>query len=1321
MFRIDRSALVAQIALLGADRSLLVTGSPGSGKSWLIAQLVRSLKRNKRSLLAIVAEDYPVASEEQLSAALGFSCDTVSVLRALSNDPVLVIDGLDSLRSDPSQRVFRAVIKRFFNEIPDGSLVATIRTFDLRQSAEFQSLFFNSLDKPGARTVEFAVPPLSDIELANVASQMPALASLIGDASPDFKSVLRNPFNLRLASELVSSDSAVREISGFHSEVQLLTRYWKWRVEGPDVGFERLSVLRRATQFMVSEKVLSAPESFVHEGGSSAALSSLLSDEVFRRSPTGRISYDHNILFDYGAARLLLDEENISGFIEEDTSRSIFFRPSLAYFFQYLWQENRESFWSVSFSLIASDKIPARAKIIPAVAIYQGARNLNDLDPLMDPTSASSVQLMKLTLRAAQTLGAFRTGNRSLWLSVLSYLSNNPNFEFINESTALISIAADPMNPDDSPSVLSLAVRLLMWIWDESDDPARKNALELAEFGASRVLPLVLANYGVDPEIGKTVVRRVLGRYGSLFASSHEAFRLANAVRTISQYDLELVGEIYRRTFGFKETSQETTQLGGSVILSLRSTKAQDFSSALYALKAAFSAVVERSFEQATVTAIDAVNAEVAVDQPMGKPFDTLPVLKFDYDGHPMIYRSDSSEIWDSGPPNHTSLELLTTILNRAAEGEDPKGGRLAQLVVRLVAQHSQYAVAWKHILDVAMAHPSIFYAPLREVLCLPQFISAPEVTIGVGRLLTIVFEKHLVSDDDCLAFESAIMTIPTSPIIVHYENPGVIRNRLLMCIPRTRIVSAEACELADELIQTGRARANRPYHEFGFFQEPVTIENHLKEIGVGINDDDNRQILPLLKDLQELDSRFLNSVPSTEKCLECEPLLRQMHSRLTELKVDERLAGAAWGVACAVAYSILRNKELKRGDALVSLCLSIALRSAKEPIPTADPTHHDAFDTPVWGRNQARIESAQALSQYLWNWGLDSEVLSAFVELSQDPVPAVRFQIALHLGVLWQYGARSEFWTLAETMIRNEKTAGVLVQLIHTIGGAAAADPDRTAEIVTNIYERVLPPTKNSELPRSLLQVLVALYAIRDEPKSSALLARFERDPTAHEQNLAEEIYAASQYIGAGASFDVDVRARALELWRRIVCGVHLSMEHLADEPDKTVRYEHLGRLLKISDHIGTRIFHILGISPYSPDQAVVPDAARLEKLYFDVKPIIALLVSQGSPERKHYLSPHTALYLMQIFNAVLRFDAAAVIEFASAVSMLAKDLDFHFQTEAISEITKLVGQVLADHRELLRMDGATRALGEMLDLFVSAGWPEALRMTFRLDEAIR
>src|SRR5271156_6031281 len=118
MFRIDRSALVAQIALLGADRSLLVTGSPGSGKSWLIAQLVRSLKRNKRSLLAIVAEDYPVASEEQLSAALGFSCDTVSVLRALSNDPVLVIDGLDSLRSDPSQRVFRAVIKRFFNEIP---------------------------------------------------------------------------------------------------------------------------------------------------------------------------------------------------------------------------------------------------------------------------------------------------------------------------------------------------------------------------------------------------------------------------------------------------------------------------------------------------------------------------------------------------------------------------------------------------------------------------------------------------------------------------------------------------------------------------------------------------------------------------------------------------------------------------------------------------------------------------------------------------------------------------------------------------------------------------------------------------------------------------------------------------------------------------------------------------------------------------------------------------------------------------------------------------------------------------------------------------
>jgi hypothetical protein len=61
------------------------------------------------------------------------------------------------------------------------------------------------------------------------------------------------------------------------------------------------------------------------------------------------------------------------------------------------------------------------------------------------------------------------------------------------------------------------------------------------------------------------------------------------------------------------------------------------------------------------------------------------------------------------------------------------------------------------------------------------------------------------------------------------------------------------------------------------------------------------------------------------------------------------------------------------------------------------------------------------------------------------------------------------------------------------------------------------------------------------------------------------------------------------------------------------------------------------------------------------------------------------------------------------------------HFESDSIQEIVKLVEHVLADHRDVLREPLIAKDLGEMLDLFVRAGWPQAMSLTFRLDEAIR
>ena len=62
-----------------------------------------------------------------------------------------------------------------------------------------------------------------------------------------------------------------------------------------------------------------------------------------------------------------------------------------------------------------------------------------------------------------------------------------------------------------------------------------------------------------------------------------------------------------------------------------------------------------------------------------------------------------------------------------------------------------------------------------------------------------------------------------------------------------------------------------------------------------------------------------------------------------------------------------------------------------------------------------------------------------------------------------------------------------------------------------------------------------------------------------------------------------------------------------------------------------------------------------------------------------------------------------------------------YHFDSFAITEFEKLAEQVLADHKELLRDGPNALHFAEILDVFVSAGWPRAMQIVTLLDKAIR
>ena len=796
MFRLKRASLLSEIWGSSQRGSVVITGSPGGGKSWTIAQFVRECKSQKRSCLPLIAEDFAVESLDQLKSALGFKTDVISFLESLADDPVLIIDGLDALRSDLSQRTFRELISAVSRRVPKCSIVVSIRTFDLQQSEELQELFFSARSVSNARKFsQVVVPPFSDDELYEVVQQIPGLVSLLSNTAEEFKRLLRNPFNLHLAAQLIDAGATAQELSAVDSQVQLLEKYWRWRIETPMDRLDRKALLRTVLNKMVERKSLSVAEGDVYSSGIGPVLTALQSDEILRQSFTNRITFVHNIIFDYALARLLLDEDGVSGFIEADPSRTIFFRPSLAYFFYQLWLSDRPTFWKVGLAFFKSGSLPERAKILPAVAIYEAARSVDDLTPFLGGADEGQTEGLTGTLRAAQALGGLQSSRRTLWLAVMLRLSESPMLGFVNEYVGLLSAAGESIRTSERADIFTVGERLLHWMWKLAPELDRDQAVSLANIGAGRVLPVILRNYGVDVERARKVVFGVLDRYGSPFSGPNEAFWLAHEIRSVIEHDPATAIAVYQRTFRYKESSEETTEMGGGVVLQLRSNRAQDFDMGRYGLEQAFGGFLQMAAQEAGIAVIESVTAEIEREQPMVTRHDmTIESFTFQLDGTELQYKADFSEIWDSGAREYVSLKLLDSAVHYAAKllsenSEVDKG----IAILHSIMQRTSFAVVWKRLLQVTTTETDALFPHLVGLLTVPEFISAPETTIAVGEVLKAAYGKKLVTGPNATAIEQAILGIPNARVVLRYEKPESIRNRLLMCIPFDEIQSSEA------------------------------------------------------------------------------------------------------------------------------------------------------------------------------------------------------------------------------------------------------------------------------------------------------------------------------------------------------------------------------------------------------------------------------------------------------------------------------------------------------------------------------------------------
>lgn len=207
------------IELVKSNKSILITGKAGVGKSAVVKQILSTLSA-EYSTIAFKGDDIDRDDVSTITTKLHVENEISLILNSpnLKNEKIILIDSFEKLlETDNSDTIFD-----FFNIInnrEDIKLVITCRSYAVEQlKVRFVNIFKN---------VELIdIPVLSDEELCTIKENYPNLTKLLDNQS--IKEVLKIPFNID-KTIYISKDVLNEEIT---TERQLKNLMWSYIIEG---------------------------------------------------------------------------------------------------------------------------------------------------------------------------------------------------------------------------------------------------------------------------------------------------------------------------------------------------------------------------------------------------------------------------------------------------------------------------------------------------------------------------------------------------------------------------------------------------------------------------------------------------------------------------------------------------------------------------------------------------------------------------------------------------------------------------------------------------------------------------------------------------------------------------------------------------------------------------------------------------------------------------------------------------------------------------------------------------------------------------------
>lgn len=1327
-------------ALCGAlDLNRVVIGQPGAGKSGVIYQVCREFDRQAHDFVLLLADDLQASSERPLREVLGLDADLPDVLAAWpgAKPAHLVIDALDAARDAKIAHQLRAAMGAVIAEKNRWRVLASVRRFDLKHSPETRDLFPGPAvagyrDPEFGETAHFDVPELSDEELAYAGKLNDDVRKLLAAArrNPVSHGLLKQPFNLALACELLRAAVPVPEIVPFETNTALLDRFWDRRVNDVQPGgAEREAVLARMVEALVTSLAMRIKDD--------RQIDRAIVTELARRYvldpgafADGEIRFSHHLLHDYAISRLLFRSHNTAELVDRLTAKrelAVYARQSLLLHFDYLWDgdRTREEFWATSLALLRSP-LPLVARILSTECAVMNIADWADFAPLLRRVAArddAAQHLLRLCVSGfldIEDADQLKEVDQA-WIQLALHLAEHlPDCHW---QVHLLLLKLVPERGNFDPALAApahRAARLLAGILQAQERLELRTGPDFLT-----ALRTICRTGFAAPAETAAVLRPLFRREFAEQAGDRVYWVIADEIKHLVKTQPDLVRDFYVAVYANETKADGMEPLGNSKIVPMQVSRRDNYHLAHHRLHGDFPAF----FATAPVMATTAV---LRLLPPYREREHTRHAGERDVRRHFRFRQrncaliEDLSSIWASG--STSDADGAVALLRAARDGwvqlaQKPPQPVLDE-VLDLIAREAELAVIWQALLEAGKRAPDTLGVKLVPLLCAPAILTGYDTHHRAAALLAAVFPKLLRTERRKV--EKAVVSLPKS----HWKDTAGKRHRddkwrglYLNQIPPKLMVTAAAKALHRTLAAGNELRKNEPTFRSWSSTGRIEWADYVPSLrGVDLK-------TPVHLAAREWDQKLRGFSRTDGKKHTAESIAAFWPEMVAAYRfavtqpppgLHPDAAQLVWAQLVSVVEQIVRSGVMPEAPEQRSFLREILLRGARDPKPGVEADTEAAFARgPSWGSPCPRIDAAEAL--IIWpreTRAIDDELRAVLRTLAADPHPAVRLQIAGACNTLYDTD-RPFMWELIRDRTSKEQNTGVWSGWLSAIDRIAPAHQDEAADLFFDYLRRFPRPEEANRDPSdSAVGGLSDLFIRFGHPRATDYVMSMVRDPVSHAHSLGLLCHNFRETLAIGlepgaSDFQRKLHARGRDFFLTLARTGRAALERLLAQQrtDTPPPVADVRAILQLLDGLNMQVFFASGAQDAKkPDVPPPPIPA----FWHDAKPIIDELIRLPST--------HIAYHLAETLEHLIPADPAEVFRCIVQVVANTKADGFAHEHLAVGVISRIVERYLADYAALFTAQPELmEGLLQVLDTFADVGWPEARHLIRNLSRLYR